>query len=127
MAAKWYYNSNTGIIQHLDELIMTPMLHSGVGWHGPFDTQAATLKYYNDNKAANPGWKTPTTDTSQAVNNAGESAVQAVGLGGLTNANITSWFIRIGEVLLGIVLLGVGVAKLTGTTNAVAKIVKAKI
>lgn len=50
-------------------------------------------------------------------------------LGGLKdaaglNANITSWFIRIGEVVLGIVLVAVGVAKLTGTANVISKAAK---
>jgi hypothetical protein len=34
--------------------------------------------------------------------------------------NLGNWILRIGEILLGVVLIGVGVAKLTGTTNAVA-------
>lgn len=52
-------------------------------------------------------------------------------IGGITatataglNANITSWFIRIGEVVLGIVLVAVGVAKLTGTANVISKAAK---
>jgi len=50
-------------------------------------------------------------------------------VGGITSAaglnpNITSWFIRVGEVVLGIVLVAVGVAKLTGVQNAVAKVAK---
>jgi hypothetical protein len=40
------------------------------------------------------------------------------------NANITAWFIRIGEVALGIVLIAVGVAKLTGASNVVTKAMK---
>jgi hypothetical protein len=127
MADKWYYNSRSGIVNHYNEATMWLSLHDGSGWHGPFDTKEATLKYYNDNKAKNSGWKAPTDSVGTGIGNLGDTAVQSVGLGGLTNENITSWFIRIGEVLLGIVLLGVGVAKLTGTTNAVAKLVKAKI
>ena len=41
--------------------------------------------------------------------------------------NLGSWFLRIGEILLGIVLIGVGVARITGAQNAVSKIVKARI
>ena len=36
-------------------------------------------------------------------------------------------WIRIGEVLLGIVLIGIGLARITGTQNAVSSIVKARI
>jgi hypothetical protein len=127
MADKWYYNSRSGLVKEYNEVTMWPSLHAGTGWHGPFDTKDAALKYYADNKAKNSGWKAPTDSISQGVNNLGETAVQTVGLGALTDANIQSWLIRIGEILLGIVLLGVGVAKLTGTTNAIAKIAKAKI
>lgn len=127
MADKWYYNSNSGLVKEYNEVTMWPSLHAGTGWHGPFNTQADALKYYTDNKAKNPGWKAPTDSIKTGIGNTIDTGVEKVGLGGLTNENITSWFIRIGEVLLGIVLLGVGVAKLTGTTNAVAKFVKAKV
>ena len=40
------------------------------------------------------------------------------------NANITTWFIRVGEVVLGIVLVAIGVAKLTGVQNSIAKVAK---
>lgn len=40
------------------------------------------------------------------------------------NANITTWFIRVGEVVLGIVLVAIGVAKLTGVQNTIAKVAK---
>jgi hypothetical protein len=40
------------------------------------------------------------------------------------NANITVWFLRIGEVVLGIVLIAVGVAKLTGVSNSISTIAK---
>ena len=41
--------------------------------------------------------------------------------------DLGSWFIRIGEILLGIVLVGVGVARITGAQNAISKIVKTKV
>lgn len=41
--------------------------------------------------------------------------------------NLGSWFLRIAEIMLGIVLVGVGVARITGAQNAVSKIVKAKL
>ena len=53
------------------------------------------------------------------------------GIGAATDAiggfNLQSWFIRIGEILLGIVLVGVGVARITGVQNAISTIAKAKI
>jgi hypothetical protein len=41
--------------------------------------------------------------------------------------NIGNWFLRIGEILLGLVLVGVGVARITGVQNAVSQIVKTKV
>lgn len=44
--------------------------------------------------------------------------------GRLTEGNL---WLRVGEVLLGIVLIGVGLARITGAQNAVSSIVKARI
>jgi hypothetical protein len=41
--------------------------------------------------------------------------------------SLGNWFMRIGEILLGIVLVGVGVARITGAQNAVSKIVKTRL
>ena len=41
--------------------------------------------------------------------------------------NFGNWLMRGGEILIGIVLIGVGVAKLTGTQNIISSVVKAKI
>jgi hypothetical protein len=54
----------------------------------------------------------------------GAAAKGAESLGGF---NLGSWFLRIGEILLGLVLIGVGVARITGAQNAISKIVKTKI
>lgn len=35
--------------------------------------------------------------------------------------NLNTWLIRIGEIILGVVLIGVGVAKLTSVDNTIAK------
>lgn len=41
--------------------------------------------------------------------------------------NLGGWFMRIGEILLGLVLIGVGVARITGVQNIVSAAVKTKI
>jgi hypothetical protein len=41
--------------------------------------------------------------------------------------NLGNWFMRIGEILLGIVLVGVGVARITGAQNAISSFVKTKV
>lgn len=51
-----------------------------------------------------------------------ENAINTLG-----GFNLTSWFLRVGEILLGLVLIGVGVARITGAQNAISKIVKTKV
>jgi hypothetical protein len=130
---QYIYNSRTGAVSYYSAAILPELalLHSGLGWHGPFDTKEDITKYYNDNKAKNPGWKSPSSSISKAVNNipsaiGDQTNAATTGLG-LSDKNIQSWLIRIGEIVLGIVLVGVGLAKLTGTSNVVSSIVKAKI
>ena len=131
----WVYNSRTGTVVQTLKVAASGMVKTGLGWHGTWDTKEEAIKFYNDGKAANPGWVAPTgffasagnlpnivTGSAEGVGNAVESKV-----GFLTDDNIRSWLIRIGEILLGIVLVGVGVAKLTGTGNFVSGLVKAKV
>ena len=51
-----------------------------------------------------------------------EKAVESLG-----GFNLASWFLRIGEILLGLVLVGVGVARITGAQNAISKVVRTKL
>jgi hypothetical protein len=104
--------------------------HSGTGWHGPFDTKQDALNYYTANASKNPGWKAPTglagTVTNVIGSVPGGGAVASI-TDPLGNLNLGGWFIRVGEILLGLVLVGVGVAKLTGAANLISSAVKAKI
>jgi hypothetical protein len=122
----WLYNSNTGEIAPFPIQVATFELHSGLGWHGPFDSKQEAINYYNANKDKNKGWAAPVglTDIGGQLDNAGKSAANDIAKATLGGVNIGVWFLRIGEILVGIVLLGVGVAKLTGTTNAIAKLAK---
>jgi hypothetical protein len=70
------------------------------------------------------------SSVTSRVTQAGGNTAGSLGL------DPTQWFhglnlggilLRVGEVLLGIVLVGVGVAKLTGTTNFVATALKTKM
>lgn len=129
MAVKWFYNSDVGQITSWDTSnpYFEAQLHVGIGWHGPFDTKQAALDYYNANKAANPGWSAPTGSLLGKIGNAtGASSVINNSLG-LSDDSIRSWLIRLGEIVLGVVLVAVGAAKLTGTSNKVASMVKAKV
>lgn len=132
MAAKdWYYNHNSGNVSQEKDIVIPGMGQKpDSAWHGPHPTKEAALKFYADNRAAHPSWKEPTDDTWKQFQNSTESGGEAV-VGATTDlfagTDVGNWLIRIGEILLGIVLIGVGVAKLTGTTNAVSSFVKARI
>lgn len=41
--------------------------------------------------------------------------------------NIGNWFLRIGEILIGLVLVGVGLARVTGAQNVISQLVKTKV
>lgn len=45
----------------------------------------------------------------------------------LNKFNLGNWFLRVGEILLGLVLIGVGVARITGIQNAISQVVKTKV
>lgn len=118
----WFYNSNTGVINDYPQ--DTVLAHLGLGWHGPFKTRQNAVNYYNTNKGKNPGWKAPFSQTGiggipNALGNGASSIVDRIG-----QFNVGGWFIRIGEILLGLVLIGVGVARLTNADTAFAKALK---
>lgn len=72
--------------------------------------------------------------TVSGLNKTGKKVTSVPGLTGvaaigdffsrLTEAN--TW-LRVGEVVLGIILLGIGVARITGAQNAISSVVKARI
>lgn len=129
----WNYNHLTGAVMHLPSVQSSVMRALGLGWHGPFNTKDDALSFYNTNKTAHPDWKAPTGALGN-VGNAIGVAGDAVTGGGFTkitdplgHLNLGGWFIRIGEILLGIVLIGVGLARLTGVQNVVSKVAKVAI
>lgn len=85
------------------------------------------------------GWAAFITGTTIATGIGGTAAT----LGGIPGAaaagansayqdllggfNIGNWFLRIGEILLGLVLVGVGLARITGVQNFISSAVKSKI
>lgn len=125
----WIYNSNSGATKSFDSWTNTLAdiwLHAGLGWHGPFNSYDEIVTYYNANKAANPGWKAPSTttqDTSGDVTGNASNAISQAASDTVGNYNIGAWLLRIGEILLGLVLVGVGLAKLTGAENFVSRTV----
>lgn len=135
--SKWYYNSRDGNINSLPEAIGNALLHIGGGWHGPFDTKDDAIAFYRANAAANPGWRDPTSTAGtnpigdvaskagKAVEGAAANAAKSAVSGIFGNLNAESLILRVGEILLGLVLIGVALAHLTGTGNIISKAVGA--
>jgi hypothetical protein len=94
-----------------------------IKWKGPYATEAEAKKAQNPSQQ-NPN---PLADLGTAAKNStGLTGLAAIGdfFSRLGQAN--TW-IRVGEVLLGLILIGVGIAHLTGAQNAVSALVKARI
>lgn len=114
----WFVNNASGTIQRQSNPVAAEALAQS-GWTG-FPTQELAKAFANKGPAG----------TVKAVGQSAFSGINAVGdfANKLTQAN--TW-LRIAEGLLGIVLIGVALAKLTGVDNAVkqaavgaAKVVK---
>jgi hypothetical protein len=57
----------------------------------------------------------------------GTGAAVGTAVDALGSFNIGAWFLRIGEILLGLVLVGVGIARITGAQNFISQIAKTKM
>lgn len=81
---------------------------------GPFNSLAEAQAKAGQNKPESAGAFT------QNLSGGGN----LFGLGDAFNANVTQWLIRIGEIALGIVLIAVAFAKLTGIENKISTAAK---
>jgi len=115
----YYINIYTGTIQQQHNSLLGQAM-AAAGFVGPFDTIQKAKDFYNKH-GKKIGAQVATGGASSAT-------------GGLPNPlnvfhglDLGNLLLRIGEVVLGVVLVGVGIAKLTGTTNFVSSVVKAKI
>lgn len=57
----------------------------------------------------------------------GTGAAVGTAVDTLSRFNFGAWFLRIGEIVLGVVLVGVGISRITGVSNAISKVVKSKV
>ena len=119
LTMRWFYNTATGLtINGTIGANFTAWFDSVnghiAGWH-QYNTRAqmeADIK-------AHPGWAQSVGGVGGEVGNLAKKPIQAA-LGGITQG-WELWVLRLGEIILGVVLIGVGVAKLTGTDNIVMK------
>lgn len=124
----YFYNSNTGDLVNESPpspqyLTYEAMAREGIGWH-----IYGTLQQVYAAVRANH-WPPPNSNAGGASPIPGQArhVVQSAVTDFWKGLNLENWLLRIGEVFLGIVLVGVGIAKLTGTTNFVASAVKTKL
>lgn len=127
----FFYNSNTGGVVNASPpdpnyFLYEFDLHLGIGWHS-YPSQSAMMADITKNH-----WPQPTTSVPKAIGNSintikgnipsvpGITSVTQF-LSQLTNANL---WLRIGEFVLGLALIGVGLAKLTGTENVISNTAK---
>lgn len=97
--------------------------------------QVTMLGGFKTAKSANQGGFQGVLAINQ-INSAGQNTGSInIGNNPITNAgkdilgqfDLSGWFLRVGEVLLGLVLIGVGIARITGAQNAVSAVVKTKL
>jgi hypothetical protein len=112
MGTVYFYDSNTNAVAtansspdsllYADYLFYEAELHAGIGLHGPYNSMAQL-------DAANPGAKSVANDIG--INAVGDFFNQ------LKEGNL---WLRIAEAALGIVLVAVALAKLTGADNYIS-------
>lgn len=120
----WWYNNVTGVIEHQTNALVQASLYANPVWKG-FGTQAAAKAWQKSHKPV--GASLPGAGTVKQGMDGAQAAAKAVDvqgfLGAMTNPN--TW-LRTAEVMLGLVLIVVGLVKLTppGVTKNVKTIGK---
>jgi hypothetical protein len=96
---------------------------SALGWHGPFNDAAAVTKFWNDNKAKHPDWKKPENLLDQVTPDIPSISNPLSGI----QENLSSWMLRLTEIVLGMVLIAVGISHLSEGSlgKSLGRVVKA--
>lgn len=106
---QWFYNDVSGAIIHITQKSLADVQGKIPSWHG-FKTKAEAEAYKNGHKPSVP-----------ALGAAGDLAKGAVDVGGFLSAltNKNTW-LRVAEVSIGVLLLVVGLVKLTNAASVVS-------
>jgi hypothetical protein len=124
MAQKtWFYNEKSGRIIHEGNTLLAAVQEQLPLWHA-FNTKAEAEAY----KAAHPPSWPILGQAADAAGSAVTAGVKGVDVGGFLSAlaNPNTW-LRVGEVALGLILIAVGLAKMTSAIPAVNKIARLAI
>jgi hypothetical protein len=139
MGQVWFYDSNTNAVAtansspdsaigYSDYLFYEAELHAGIGLHGPYNSMTALYAANPTAKASNAqagaGSSLIANGPQPAISGAGnaitsvDSGVTSMGdfFNKLSEGNV---WLRIGEFVLGVVVIAVALGKLTGLENAV--------
>jgi hypothetical protein len=130
MGTVYFYDSNTNAVAtansspdsllYADYLFYEAELHAGIGLHGPYNSMAQLDAANPGAKSANaqpiPGASAVGTTPQQVANDIGINAVGDF-FNQLKEGNL---WLRIAEAALGIVLVAVALAKLTGADNYIS-------
>lgn len=120
----WYYNTESGQLTQGNNLEnLGNNIFGGLGWHElNIPGNATADQAAAEAKKEFPNGKPPTTAGITIQRIATNTAQDIIG-----SFNVGSWVLRIGEILLGLILVGVGIARITGAQNIVSKAVRTKI
>lgn len=120
----WFFNTVSGELTHVASGLVGDLISGpyriGLGWHElKVASNATEAVAAADATKEFPNAPAPTTSLSKGLSNEPAGVASAV-----TGTNYETLILRVGEILLGIVLIGVGVAKITGTENVISTAAK---
>lgn len=124
MPSGWFYNDVTGVVRHdsygayYADLLARAL---GTGWHGPYKTEAQADAHAGVTGAKDINSDNPLSAANNALNNAASQAVPGIADVGDFAHRLTesSTWIRVGEVLLGGILVYAGVRALSHGSSTV--------
>lgn len=90
---------------------------------GPYPSQAAARQAADQLNSQESGLGPAAAAAAKAAASAAATATGTTGL--VSRLEQGSTWVRVGEVLLGVLLIGIGLAHLTGAQNLISKAVKA--
>lgn len=117
---EWFYNNVSGAVISEPAIFGFAQPHFP-DWHGPFPSKQAALDFYAANRSAHPGWKAPAGFGANVTNTVGAGAQNAIK--DLTKGYGLIWpgaghfMLRVGEFLVGGVLLAIGLNALLKSTT----------
>jgi hypothetical protein len=126
----WFYNSRSGELTSASGLAAAPyaaLAHAGIGWHQlKIPATATEAQAAAEAVKEVPGGAAPTTSiaggAAQAVTSVASGAATSAVNDALKPLFQASIWLRVAEVALGVVLIAIGLAKITHAVPAATRI-----